>query len=196
MPLPKQKYISDFENDKREVTLLESSIKAFENIKSELEEVKKVKATVETISNDFKSKETRTVEILGIFAALISFGAASLPTFNSIETPLQAAMFMLALSTSLCAFIVVLLAASRGLKTFTEHRKTIWGSVILASLFWCLLIGISYCPPISKMINHQRTEINAHREIDTITNNNNKIIVTIKRDTSKMVTIEDSSKVK
>jgi len=197
MPLPKQKYIADFENDRREVTLLESSIKVFENIKTEFDSLQTLKKEIEKVKDDSKLKDVKTIEVLGIFAALISFVAASLPTFKIIETPTQAAMFMLALSTSLCAFIVVLLAASRGLNTFTTHRKTIYGSVLLAALFWCLLIGISYCPPMSKLIKLEKTEINVQKEIDTITNTNNKTIITIKRDTSKIVGIvKDSSKIR
>lgn len=196
MPILKKDIMSEFETNMTEVTLLEYTVKAFENIKTEIDSLQTLKAEIKKINDDSKLKDVKTIEVLGIFAALISFVAASLPTFKIIETPLQAAMFMLALSTSLCAFIVVLLAASRGLNTFTTHKKTIYNSVFLAALFWCLLIGISYCPPISKMINHQRTETNTHSVIDTIINNNNKTTITINRDTSKTIKQEDSLRIK
>lgn len=126
MPLPKDKYINEFQEYKAEIHQIESTAKVFENINSDI--------------SNIKDRELKMMEMLGIFTALISFVAPSLPTFRLFDTALEAALFMLALSTSFASFVLLLLVSARGLDKLKEHKKIIIWCIGVVVIFWGGLI--------------------------------------------------------
>ena len=171
MPLPKGKYIKEFEENKGEVSQLESAINVFENISKDINELQELKSTA-------TEREIKTMEILGVFAAILSFIAASLPTFKVIETPLQAALFMLALGTSLCGFVLILLSSFRGGKRIKENFLLVIFFIAATTVFWGLLIAYSINKPIHSFIDpkviqeQSHTPINSNNTIYLPTNSN------------------------
>lgn len=129
LPLPKDKYIEEFEYNKKQVDQVENSVKVLENVEPEL--------------SNLQDREVRALEILGIFTALISFVVASLPTFAIIKTAPQAALFTLALATSFSSFILLLLITLRR-KTRTIISLIVLFLILAAAIItWILLVSQS-----------------------------------------------------
>lgn len=133
LPLSKEKYKKEFEENRNRVTRMSSAIEIFENLEGDLSKLSK-------LSEEIQNKETRTMEILGIFTALISFVAASLPTFKFINSPLQASLFILALGSSFAGFVILLLVVFRGIDKLNEFKRPIGWFIAFTLIFWSLLV--------------------------------------------------------
>lgn len=131
LPLSKEQYISEFENNVRDVMNLKSSIEIFENLEKDLSEFNVMK-------KEIQNRDVKSIEILGIFTAIVTFIAASLPTFKYINSAKEAGMFMLSLSASLVLFLIVLVLISR-------RKKYDWliiiGIGIFAFFSWQYLVN-------------------------------------------------------
>lgn len=114
MPLPKDKYVAELKEYKAQILQRDASIKVLENINTDISHI--------------KDRELKMMEMLGIFTALISFVAASLPTFRLFNTALEAALFILALGTSFASFVFLLLVTARGLDKIKKHADILLGS--------------------------------------------------------------------
>lgn len=165
LPLTKEKYIDELTNYKLEIAQLDASIRVLDNIDKHItglaetkkefdDDVAAMKLDVEEISRNAKDREFRAIEIIGIFTAIISFVAASLPTFKFINTPLDAAMYMLALATSFSVFVLLLLLAFRGVEKAKEYKKIIIGGFIIVLILWTVIILIS--EPFNKKDNSSK----------------------------------------
>ncbi len=141
LPISRQKYIDEFEENKQKVYNLKTSIEIFENIEKDFSEFNHQK-------EEIKNREVKSMEILGIFTALVTFVAASLPTFKFINTPYQAFLFMLALSTSLGIFVLLILLVSRDTKKIKEHKNIIIALVLSSLVLWSLLVIFTKDPLI------------------------------------------------
>lgn len=147
LPLSRQKYFDEFEENKQKVYNLKSSIEIFENIEKDFTEFNNQK-------EEIKNREVKSMEILGIFTALVTFVAASLPTFKFINSPYQAFLFMLALSSSLGVFVLLILLVSRDTKKIQEHKGIIISLVLTSLILWALLIIFTKDPLIRVIDDH------------------------------------------
>lgn len=134
LPLPENKNVEEFETLHSEVKAMETSIAVLENINEEIEKTK-------AVTKDIKEREARMMEILGIFTAVVTFAAASVQGFTIIKTPLQAFFFMLAFSTSLSSFVIMILVLFRGVEKVKKNLMSILSFVVVALVFW---IGLLY----------------------------------------------------
>jgi len=140
LPLDKNKYLESFEEFKSIVSEYKSSIEIIHNIKSEIDASKAVREDLGALSTRVKDSETRTMEVLAVFTALIAFIFGSIQSYNFISSPAEAAVFTLALSSSLVFFILVILLATRGLQKFKEHIYYVITVVLLVVLIWWILL--------------------------------------------------------
>ncbi len=123
LPLPESKNREEFEQIKNEIRAIESSISVLKNINDSIGALKK--------------GESRSIEILSVFTAIIAFVAVATPNFKIIETSFQALAFMMALSSSLCAFVLLILVAFRKDKNV---YIAIFGFILVSILFWGLML--------------------------------------------------------
>lgn len=140
LPLPKENYLMKFEKNRLKVDQLEASIRIVENVETEIAELSTLKSEMQIIKDNDKARDFRLFEILGIFAAIISFVGVSLPTFVVIDSSVKAALFMVALSTSLAVFVLLILVVSRGIDKFIKHQKLIIIWIFAAIVLWIILI--------------------------------------------------------
>lgn len=139
LPLSKEKYKQEFEENRNDVTILKASIEVFENIEKDINSFNKMK-------DDIKRSEIRSMEILGVFATVITFVAGSITAFKTVDTPYQAALLMFALATSLSCFVLLLLTLNRGKKRLKSSINIILGFLFVAALCWWALIHFNTAP--------------------------------------------------
>lgn len=172
LPLPKDKVAEEYSDNQKEVYRYESSVKISENVKAEIKDLGKLKEELKGL----KDKEYRMLEVLGIFTAIISFVAASLPTFKVIDTPLEAALFMLALATSMSWFVFLLLVTFSNSERLKERRKLIIVWLVVGIIVWASLVTLSHFNPF-KSFNQPKTVVDEGNssitvERDTVILNN------------------------
>jgi large-conductance mechanosensitive channel len=96
--------------------------KKIENLTSQLDESQR----------EFAKKDSKNLEILALFAAIVTFTAGTIPGFKFINTGIEAIFFTLSLGTSMALFALVFYAINRGQTTL---RTLKWPIVI-----WFLII--------------------------------------------------------
>jgi len=133
LPLSKEKYRPQFEENSRRVFILKNSIEVFENIEPELSQFSNLKSEIQ-------NRDVKSMEIIGIFTAIVTFIAGALPAFKYIETAYQAFLFMISLSLSLCFFVLLILSISRGIGVVKRNGIWIILFLIAAIVAWAILI--------------------------------------------------------
>lgn len=110
-------------------------------ILNDLKEIEQVKQQAEEIRQEVKGTERRTIEILGIFTALVIF-ASSFINVNKFQdfTPYVAFLFMFALGSSLALFVAVIIVVARGKDHFTDNKSIYITLLIIGVVTWVLLI--------------------------------------------------------
>jgi hypothetical protein len=126
IPLSSKSYRRDFEQIRREFYTYKTSLEVFENLERDV--------------RDSQKAQLRSMETIAIFTSIVTFIAASIPTFKFIDTPTQAAIFMLALACSLGFFVLLIVIVSRGIHKLKDHKWFVLTTLLVATSFWVLLI--------------------------------------------------------
>lgn len=93
---------------------------------------------IQNIKSDLNSKEVKSIELLSLFTAVISFIIGGVSGFAFIKDLLTALLFFVVFTTSLLTFLIVLFAFTRGKKIIDDNlRYIIWIYIIF-------LIAISF----------------------------------------------------
>jgi hypothetical protein len=143
-PLPKNKYQAELTSYTSSVANFRSAVNILENVGTELEELKKLKAELEVDRKNSKNSEVKFIELISIFTAIIAFSASSLPTFSAVKTAWDAAAFMLALSTSLATFVLLMSLMLRWDRVKYKFVVLITATLLVATL-WLLLGFCTEC---------------------------------------------------
>ncbi|WP_417363663.1 hypothetical protein [Galbibacter sp.] len=149
----------------------------FNNLLFHIESVKVLKTDTDKIKNlnneisDHKAiiqrRETQSIEILGIFTALIAFVFGSISTFQFLESAKEVLMFNVALALSLISFVCVLIIFIRGKDTLINNWKWLAGLFVLFILFWGTLIYFDINPEKEGKIEQDVINI---RDLDSLIN--------------------------
>lgn len=86
LPLRKEKYIQEFEENKKRLVNIERSIEVLQIVATEHNELKDKS---ERLAKEVKTKEIKYIEILSIFAAIIVFAAGSFTTLLNVARGVQ-----------------------------------------------------------------------------------------------------------
>lgn len=94
---------------KQKIRSFTFQIGAIKRIRKDLDEIKELRSEID--KRDFKS-----IEIISIFTAIITFVLSSIPAFKFVDSVWEALLFMLSLASSLGIFILLILFSTRGFK--------------------------------------------------------------------------------
>lgn len=130
LPLPSLKNFKEFESD----FLKLNAYYAIAYPLSKSQDVEKI------VENELKKREIRSIEIIGIFSALIAFLVGSISGFSFIKSAYQAFIFTLSLSSTLILFILVLLLSTSAEKNRSYYTRSLIVFAISSFVFWLLLI--------------------------------------------------------
>lgn len=91
---------------------------AFEEIKLFVNSGKYFKSEIDKIQSltkELDKKDFKSIEIISIFTAIITFVLSSIPTYKFIKTVAESLLFMLSLASSMSIFIILILFTTRSL---------------------------------------------------------------------------------
>ncbi|GGH14715.1 hypothetical protein FAZ19_07225 [Sphingobacterium alkalisoli] len=144
--LPDYKDSIDFNYSKirqkfREVKALTSVVHSLKGDLQKLEELNK----------EFDKKDLKSIEIISLFTAIITFVLSSIPAFKFVETVYQASLFMLSMAASLGIFILLIFSFTRGFSNFFSKQRN-W-LVFLVIVFLFIVTSFSLISFENKSVN-------------------------------------------
>ena len=104
----------------------------FRVLKSQIDPLKRIVQFDEKI----EKRDTKTIELMGLFSAIIAFIMASIPTFKYMKDIYDVGIFFIVFATSLISFLLALLLIIR--KTRINIR--FWCQLILIVIFYIAMI--------------------------------------------------------
>lgn len=145
LPIDKIFHQKQFEELRNRVKQIQLEISIYENVKNDLEEInnlaKKNVGEVLDLKNEFKDASKKTIEIVGLFTAIVTFILGSIPAFKFVDSGFEALLFMLALGSTLAFFILNIMFAVRGITDIYEkNKKFIWTYFLFILVSWILLV--------------------------------------------------------
>jgi len=118
----------------------------FRNLKNQLPLLKKIslfKDELLQFDEKIEKHDTKTIELMGLFSAIIAFVMGSIPTFQYLKNIFDVGIFFIVFATSLISFLLVLLFITRRIKVNKEQKW--WESPIVYFLFFYIaMIIIAY----------------------------------------------------
>ena len=144
--LPDYKDSIDFDYSKTRQKYRE--VKSLTNVVHSLKgDLKKL----ETLNNDFERKDLKSIEIISLFTAVITFVLSSIPAFKFVETVQQASLFMLSMAASLGIFILLIFSFTRGFSDFFSKQRN-W-IVFIVIIFLFIVTAFSLISFENKSVN-------------------------------------------
>jgi len=111
----------------------------FRVLKSQIDPLKRIVQFDEKI----EKRDTKTIELMGLFTAIIAFVIGSIPTFQYMKNIYDVGIFFVVFATSLISFLLVLLFITGRIKVNKEQKW--WESPIIYFLFFYIgMISIAY----------------------------------------------------
>ena len=92
-------------------------------------DVSKVKEELFQFDEKIEKRDAKTIELMGLFTAIIAFIMASIPTFKYMENIFDVGIFFVVFATSLISFLLVLLFITGRIKVNKEQKW--WKSPML-----------------------------------------------------------------
>lgn len=135
--LPKIYYASSFvlplpvEDSQKAFNSIDKKYNKLNVLVSSVSSLNKEFDTIEDLKNSLKTNDFKSLEIIGVFTAIVAFVLASIPSFKFITNFNQAALFTSILACSLFLLAFTILSFTRGIK----EVKKINGSLYLFFFF-------------------------------------------------------------
>jgi hypothetical protein len=147
LPLDNRKSKDGFEKVSDKFRELKSQLPLFRKMAEFNGDVSKVKEELFQFDEKIEKHDTKTIELMGLFSAIIAFVMGSIPTFQYLKNIFDVGIFFVVFATSLISFLLVLLFITGRIKVNKEQKW--WKSPILYFYFGMFLIAIvlSYFNP-------------------------------------------------
>ena len=143
LPLDNRKSKDGFEKVSDKFRELKSQLPLFRKMAEFNGDVSKVKQELFQFDEKIEKHDTKTIELMGLFSAIIAFVMGSIPTFQYMKNIYDVGIFFVAFATSLISFLLVLLFITRRIKVNKEQKW--WESPIVYFLFFYIgMISIAY----------------------------------------------------
>ena len=157
-------------------------------LKSQIEPLKRIVQFDEKI----EKHDTKTIELMGLFSAIIAFIMASIPTFKYMENIFDVGIFLIVFATALISFLLVLLFITRYNKKVKNFTTSFYAFYVIIIIL--LIVAILN----SKDDNHKITTLQQTEKTvieEKITSN--KTVDTLKQSkTTKKHTISTKDSLK
>ena len=175
LPLDNRKSKKDYEKIVDSFRELKSQLPLFRRIaifNTKISE--KVKEEVTQFDEKIEKRDTKTIELMGLFTAIIAFVMGSIPTFQYLENIFDVGIFFIIFASSLISFLLVLLFVTGRIKDNIKLKHI----VIFYPTMIIFTIVLSYFNPKDndcKTTTLQQTEktiieekITSNKTIDTL----------------------------
>ena len=129
LPLDNRESKDDYERVSDDFRELKSQLPLFRKMVEFNGDVSKVKEELFQFDEKIEKRDAKTIELMGLFTAIIAFIMASIPTFKYMENIFDVGIFFVVFATSLISFLLVLLFITGRIKVNKEQKW--WKSPIL-----------------------------------------------------------------
>ena len=136
LPLDNRKSKDGFEKVSDKFRELKSQLPLFRKMVEFNADVSKVKEELFQFDEKIEKHDTKTIELMGLFSAIIAFVMGSIPTFQYMKNIYDVGIFFVAFATSLISFLLVLLLITRK----TKINRRFWYQLILIVIFYIAMI--------------------------------------------------------
>lgn len=97
---------------------------------------------ISDVTEQVKGSDKRSVEIISIFTAVISFIVGTVASYQFIKTLVQGLIFMGVLGTILSLFVFMILLATRGRSFFLQKYK--WAYFVIPYIAILIILGVLF----------------------------------------------------
>ncbi|KDN56706.1 RND transporter family protein [Flavobacterium seoulense] len=139
---------TDYSEIRQKFKSLFFQIDTTRKIRKDLEEIKELK-------NEIQKQDYKSIEIISIFTAIITFVLSSIPAYKFIENVTESILFMIGLACSLSIFVMLIFFTTRG---FVKNSK----AYIFYIFVLAILAGIVYY----KLLREESNEVMIKKELD------------------------------
>ena len=136
LPLDNRKSKDGFEKVSDKFRELKSQLPLFRKMAEFNGDVSKVKEELFQFDEKIEKHDTKTIELMGLFSAIIAFVMGSIPTFQYMKNIYDVGIFFIVFATSLISFLLVLLLITRK----TRINKFFWLQLVLVVVFYIAMI--------------------------------------------------------
>lgn len=145
-----------------------------------IKRLKKDLEKIEDLNKAFDKRDFKSIEIISIFTAIITFILSSIPAYKFIESVWDSLLFMLSLASALGIFVMLILFSTRG---FKDNYRGVFYLIVL-----CVIAVVGY----NSLVNFEKKEGSISKKekqsIDSIVNTRVDSIIKLipqKREMSK-----------
>ena len=176
LPLDNRKSKDGFEKVSDKFRELKSQLPLFRKMAEFNGDVSKVKQELFQFDEKIEKHDTKTIELMGLFSAIIAFVMGSIPTFQYMKNIYDVGIFFVAFATSLISFLLVLLLITRK----TRINRRFWYQLILIVIFYiAMIVFTTYLS--NKKDTTQTIQLQTEKTIIEEKITSNKIVDTLKQ---------------
>ena len=176
LPLDNRKSKDGFEKVSDKLRELKSQLPLFRKMAEFNGDVSKVKEELFQFDEKIEKHDTKTIELMGLFSAIIAFVMGSIPTFQYMKNIYDVGIFFVAFATSLISFLLVLLLITRK----TRINRRFWYQLILIVIFYiAMIVFTTYLS--NKKDTTQTIQLQTEKTIIEEKITSNKIVDTLKQ---------------
>ena len=176
LPLDNRKSKDGFEKVSDKFRELKSQLPLFRKMAEFNGDVSKVKEELFQFDEKIEKHDTKTIELMGLFSAIIAFVMGSIPTFQYMKNIYDVGIFFVAFATSLISFLLVLLLITRK----TRINRRFWYQLILIVIFYiAMIVFTTYLS--NKKDTTQTIQLQTEKTIIEEKITSNKIVDTLKQ---------------
>ena len=176
LPLDNRKSKDRFEKITDDFRELKSQLPLFRKMAEFKGDVSKVKEDLFQFDEKIEKHDTKTIELMGLFSAIIAFVMGSIPTFQYLKNIFDVGIFFIVFATSLISFLLVLLLITRK----TRINKRFWYQLIRIVVFYiAMIVFTTYLS--NKKDTTQTIQLQTEKTIIEEKITSNKIVDTLKQ---------------
>ena len=178
LPLDNRKSKDRFEKITDDFRELKSQLPLFRKMAEFNGDVSKVKQELFQFDEKIEKHDTKTIELMGLFSAIIAFVMGSIPTFQYFKNIYEVGLFLIVFATALISFLLVLLFITRYNKKVKDFTIFFYVFYIFVIILLIVAVVFSYLNPkddTTKTTTLQQTEktiieekITSNKTVDTL----------------------------
>ncbi len=163
LPFPKERYIQEYQKNVDKIGKHRLTLDTFSMMQKKTN-------MLNSLEEEFKNKEIRMIEIVGLFTTMIAFVASSVQVFIKVESTKTAMVMILSLGIVFCLFILVLVGVSRISQISTGSNRAKLGFYYWFIVIVLISLGVYVVKASSDESKSSSGQSTINRERDTINN--------------------------
>ena len=159
LPINRKSLGLHLKDDLSKLIMFQASVENLRVTKTAHDEIKDLTVQLKESQAEFANKERKTLEILALFAAIVTFVAGTIPGFKFINNGIEAIYFTLSLGASMSLFALIFYMINRGHTSLKSLRVPIVLGVVGIIILWSFLYNSDYSAYVKTINKEQMPDI-------------------------------------